>query len=311
MITGTSSGIGAATALACARAGMDSVLTARRPDRLQEVAEQVKELGRSAEVVVGDVTDEGLSGRLLDAARERFGRFDAVFANAGYGHGGPMHELDEAALRRIFDVNFFAAMALLREAARRLVAEKRRGHLLMCSSTLSKFALPTGGAYAATKAAQSRCASRCWSFGRGASMLELSAANQRVEARKPSSFGIRAASMFRRFIRSRRGRSFSPSPPESAGEARRPSGHRAEGGASASRRRYQGGARAGSQGGGVLPPSAKAGGLDKHRGLGGCRPHLGLPGHPGFRRPLPPAVLMTVRQSRAPGFRRQSLGRRC
>ena len=156
MITGASSGIGAATALACARVGMDSVLTARRADRLQEVAEQVKELGRSAEVVVGDVTDDGLSSRLLDAARERFGRFDAVFANAGYGHGGPMHELDDADLRRIFDVNFFAAMDLLREATRRLTAEKRRGHLLMCASTLSKFALPTGGAYAATKAAQSQ-----------------------------------------------------------------------------------------------------------------------------------------------------------
>lgn len=154
VITGASSGIGAATALACARAGMHAVLHGRRAERLEGVARQVRELGRQAVVVVGDVTEPGLSTRLLDAAQASFGTFYAVFANAGYGVHRPMHELDDATLRRIFDVNFFAAVDLLREAARRLIAARRRGHLLMCSSAASRFVLPEFAAYTATKAAQ-------------------------------------------------------------------------------------------------------------------------------------------------------------
>jgi short-subunit dehydrogenase len=154
VITGASSGIGAATALACARAGMDLVLNARRAEPLEAVAGEARKLGRGVELVIGDVTDAGMSARLLDAAERRFGRFDVVFANAGYGLNKPLHELDDAALRRIFDVNFFAASDLLREAARRLIAARRRGHLLMCSSSIAKFTLPTFAAYSATKAAQ-------------------------------------------------------------------------------------------------------------------------------------------------------------
>jgi NAD(P)-dependent dehydrogenase (short-subunit alcohol dehydrogenase family) len=154
IITGASSGIGAATALACARAGMDVVLNARRPERLAAVAAQVAQLGRHAATVAGDAADEHLPDRLLDTAAQRFGRFDVVFANAGYGQHAAMHEMDEADLRRIFEVNFFAANRLLCAAARRLISQQRPGHLLMCSSAVAKFALPTFSAYSATKAAQ-------------------------------------------------------------------------------------------------------------------------------------------------------------
>ena len=93
VVTGASSGIGAATAIECAKAGMDVVLNARRSDRLEEIAEHVRRTGREPATVVGDVTDEGISRRMLDVATERFGRFDAIFANAGYGFRTPMHEL--------------------------------------------------------------------------------------------------------------------------------------------------------------------------------------------------------------------------
>ena len=154
VITGASSGIGSATALACAQAGMDLVLNARRAEKLQEVAQQVGQEGRRAEVVVGDVTEPGMSARLLDAAEQGFGRFDAVFANAGFGIRRLVTDLAEPELREIFEVNFFAAAELLREAARRLMAARRRGHLLMCSSCVARFTLPEYGAYCATKAAQ-------------------------------------------------------------------------------------------------------------------------------------------------------------
>lgn len=154
IITGASSGIGAATALACARAGMDLVLNGRDADRLRWVAEQVHGIGRRAEAVAGDVTEGGLNARLLDTACDAFGGFYAVFANAGYGYKTPAHELPMDALRRMFDVNFFATYELVAEAARRLVAEEQPGHLLMCSSALAKFTMINFSAYSATKAAQ-------------------------------------------------------------------------------------------------------------------------------------------------------------
>ena len=154
IITGGSSGIGAATAVACARAGIDVLLNGRRPDRLAAVADRVRQAGRRAELVVGDVIEPGLNARLLDVAQERFGRFDVVFANAGYGFKRATHETEPAELRAIFEVNFFAGVELLRDAARRLIAARRPGHLLMCSSAVAKFTLHNFAAYSATKAAQ-------------------------------------------------------------------------------------------------------------------------------------------------------------
>jgi short-subunit dehydrogenase len=154
VITGASSGIGAATALACARAGMDVVLNARRADKLDAVADRVRQAGARPVTVNGDVTDPDHPARVLDAARDRFGRFDAVFANAGYGFDKAAHEVTDQELRRIFDVNFFAGVDLLNAAVSRLLAESRPGHLLMCSSCLGKFTLPGHSAYSATKAAQ-------------------------------------------------------------------------------------------------------------------------------------------------------------
>jgi short-subunit dehydrogenase len=154
IITGASSGIGAATSLLCAEAGMDVVISARREDCLREVAGQIEDRGRRAVLVVGDVTETGMSQRLLDAAEQEFGRFDVVFANAGYGMNKAVLDTTDEEWRRMFDVNFFSGLELLRAAAQRLIARDRPGHLLMCSSCLSKFALPRHATYAATKAAQ-------------------------------------------------------------------------------------------------------------------------------------------------------------
>ncbi len=154
IITGASSGIGAATAIQCAKAGMDTVLNARRADRLEQVADHVRQCGRKAEIVVGDVTEEGMSQRMLDTAQDAYGQFDVVFANAGYGFERSVVQMADQELRQIFDVNFFASFDLIREAAKRLINDQRPGHLLMCSSCLAKFTLPFFSAYSATKAAQ-------------------------------------------------------------------------------------------------------------------------------------------------------------
>ncbi len=154
IITGASSGIGAATAVEAARRGMHVVITARREDKLNDVAARVRALNRRAEIVIGDVSDAGMSDRLLDAAHSAFGGFDFVFANAGYGLGKSVLETSERDLRDMFEVNFFSGVDLLRKSAQRLIAQNKPGHLLMCSSCLSKFTLARSGPYSATKAAQ-------------------------------------------------------------------------------------------------------------------------------------------------------------
>ncbi len=154
IITGASSGIGAATAVRCAMAGMDLVINARRAERLEDVASSIAEQGRRAVIVVGDVTEDGISRHRLEAAENEFGEVYAVFANAGYGMNKTVISNSDQDLRRMFDVNFFAATELLRMAGRRLMDSERPGHLLMCSSCVSKFALPNHGAYSATKSAQ-------------------------------------------------------------------------------------------------------------------------------------------------------------
>jgi short-subunit dehydrogenase len=154
IITGASAGIGEATALQCAEAGMHVVANARRADRLSELAGQIERRGRQVELVVGDVADGDMVERLLDAATARFGGYYAVFANAGYGLDRPVLEVSDQEHRRIFDVNYFASVDLVREAARRLIGLEQTGHLLMCSSCVAKFTLPGHSAYSATKAAQ-------------------------------------------------------------------------------------------------------------------------------------------------------------
>ncbi|RMH25787.1 MAG: SDR family NAD(P)-dependent oxidoreductase [Planctomycetota bacterium] len=152
-ITGASAGIGAATAVACADAGMPVLLAARREDRLVEVADGIRERGGKAEVFVVDVADPDACRRMIAAAEDAFGPLYAVFANAGYGVERAMHEITEEELRGIFDVNFFGSMHTVWPAVERFI-ERRTGHVLFCSSCLARFPLPYYAAYSATKASQ-------------------------------------------------------------------------------------------------------------------------------------------------------------
>lgn len=158
VITGASSGIGAATAIACAREGMRVVLGARRKDKLEAIAESVRNAGGEASIVVGDVTDDDNAVALLDEAERAFGGFDMVFANAGYGVEAAFTAMTHDDFRKMFEVNFFASVELGREAAHRWLEAKRGGHLIICSSCLAKFTMPYYGVYAATKSAQAMVA---------------------------------------------------------------------------------------------------------------------------------------------------------
>jgi len=148
LITGASSGIGAATAKACVQQGMRCVVSARREDRLNTLAD---ELGELCVPIAGDVTDRGFNERLLEEAGDIY----AVFVNAGHGLDQEMIDcsLDQfRGFRDLFELNVFAAVELASLAAHRMV-ENKSGHILLCASCLSKFATPQHGAYCASKSA--------------------------------------------------------------------------------------------------------------------------------------------------------------
>lgn len=152
-ITGASSGIGRVTALQCARAGMPVVVGARREDRLRELVVEIERGGGKAIAVPCDVRRPEDCESLVRVCVERFGTIYAVFANAGYGIEGEIHETRDADLREIFEVNFWGTLNTIRPAMPHLLGAGR-GHVLICSSVVSKLSIPMLGAYCATKAAQ-------------------------------------------------------------------------------------------------------------------------------------------------------------
>ena len=83
VVTGAGRGIGAATAVALAEAGADVVIAARSPDQLEATATAIETAGRSAHVVLADLSDTAEAARLSGAAREAFGRLDVVVNNVG------------------------------------------------------------------------------------------------------------------------------------------------------------------------------------------------------------------------------------
>lgn len=182
-ITGASSGIGAAIALACAGAGMPVALGARRADRLRAVADRITAAGGKAFTFELDVRDAAACAAFLDRGAAALGPIYAVCANAGYGLERAVHLTDDAALRAIFETNFFGSMNIVRPAVERMLAAPApsngapRGHVLLVSSCLAKMTVPMYGAYSATKAAQNH-------IGR-AMRLELAPLGVRVSTIHP------------------------------------------------------------------------------------------------------------------------------
>ncbi len=148
LITGASSGIGAATARAAAEAGHRVVLGARREPELERLA---AELGgpERAIAVPCDVTEWLDNERLAAAAIEAFGRFDAVFANAGFGAARGFLEESPEQWREMVLTNVLGVAQTIRATLPHLL-ERDAGHYLITSSVAGRRALP-GSLYSATK----------------------------------------------------------------------------------------------------------------------------------------------------------------
>jgi NADP-dependent 3-hydroxy acid dehydrogenase YdfG len=147
LITGASSGIGAATARHAARAGYRVVLAARSTDRLTELADELGGPERALAMRC-DVTEWDQQKAVVEAAIEQFGRLDVAFANAGFGATRGFQNESPEQWRSMVLTNVYGAALTIRATLPQLT--KARGHLLLTGSVAGRRALP-GSLYSATK----------------------------------------------------------------------------------------------------------------------------------------------------------------
>ncbi len=150
IVTGASAGIGQATAVALARRGYAVVVSARRAEKLAEVADACRAAGSEGIVKVADVSDQAQVDELVNSTVSRLGRLDVMVNNAGYGLRARVHETSDEQMRAIFDVNFHGVFHGCRAAAP-VMMRQRSGHIFNVSSVIGKRGSPFNGAYCATK----------------------------------------------------------------------------------------------------------------------------------------------------------------
>jgi short-subunit dehydrogenase len=149
IVTGASSGIGRAVVSELVRGGASVVALARRQERLQELAEALAAPDQFA-WIAGDVTRHEDRLVALELCRQRFGGLNTLVNNAGVGGQGPFAEADEARLRTIMEVNFFAAAQFIREALPQL-RSANSPLVVNVGSVLGHTAVPGKSEYCASK----------------------------------------------------------------------------------------------------------------------------------------------------------------
>ena len=150
VVTGASSGIGAATAVALGRLGWPVALGARRLDRLQEVARQVEKAGGGSFVHALDVAEPSSIETFFAAAEEALGPLEVIVSNAGIGIPALLHRADAETLRREVTTNLLGPMWLARRAIPPLL-ELGRGELVFVSSLNAALPRTYQAAYTASK----------------------------------------------------------------------------------------------------------------------------------------------------------------
>ena len=147
VVTGASSGIGEACAVAFAAKGAKVVLAARRAERLAGLVER---LGDAALAVTTDVTDEAAVQNLFDRAVERFGTVDVLINNAGIADSTAVYEMSLETWHQVIETNLTSAF-LCSRAAFRVMKERRRGRILNIGSISARVPRANSPAYAASK----------------------------------------------------------------------------------------------------------------------------------------------------------------
>ena len=171
IVTGSTSGIGHAIARRLHADGLDVVITGRDEVRGERVRE---ELGERAVFVAVDLTSPGGAAALATTAIDRFGRLDVVVNNAAIDHTEHLLEAPTDDVRRVFEVNTIAAIAVLQESAKRM---EDGGAIINITSRLATIGVPTMGIYSASKGAIKALTT--------AAAVELAPRNIRVNAVAP------------------------------------------------------------------------------------------------------------------------------
>jgi NAD(P)-dependent dehydrogenase (short-subunit alcohol dehydrogenase family) len=149
LVTGTSSGIGLATAVAAARAGFTTVATVRDVDRAVALRDAVARAQVKVDILRLDVTDADSVETGVRTVVERYGRLDALVNNAGVGHLGTVELTPLADLRAVMEVDFFGAVAMTRAAMPHLRASG--GRVITIGAVRGVIGQPFNEAYSAAK----------------------------------------------------------------------------------------------------------------------------------------------------------------
>jgi NAD(P)-dependent dehydrogenase (short-subunit alcohol dehydrogenase family) len=152
MITGASSGIGAAAARHFAEQGAAVLLMARRRERLDRLAAEINAAGGRAESCAGDVTSPADVERAVSTAVARFGSLTAAFNNAGWGTAGtPLHQVPDEMYEQIMEVNLRGVWNCMRRQIPVMLEQGVPGAIVNTSSTAGQFATGAVAPYVAAK----------------------------------------------------------------------------------------------------------------------------------------------------------------
>ena len=150
VITGASSGLGAATARYLAARGATVVLGARRRERIEALADELKRAGTQALAMTTDVTDREQVKALVDAAVQNFGRVDMMLNNAGLMQQSPLERLKVDEWDNMIDINIKGVLYGIAAALPHMQRQKA-GHIINVSSVAGHKVTPAGAVYSATK----------------------------------------------------------------------------------------------------------------------------------------------------------------
>ena len=150
IVTGASSGIGEATAIALAAAGAKVAIAARRSERLETLTQRIQQNGGEALPITADVANEAQVQDMVSATKDKWGRVDILVNNAGVMLLGPVYQANTEDWRRMFDVNVLGLMYAT-HAILPLMKAQGEGHIVNISSVAGRVANAGTGVYNATK----------------------------------------------------------------------------------------------------------------------------------------------------------------
>ncbi|MEX2601840.1 MAG: SDR family oxidoreductase [Balneolaceae bacterium] len=149
-ITGASSGIGEALAIAFHKQGANLIISSRRPNELERVKAACRTGSGRIEILPLDLSHTASHREAVADAISRFGHIDMLLNNGGISQRGLAHETEIDVIRQVMEVNFFGTVSLTKELLPHLI-ERKSGHIVVMSSVMGKFGTRLRSSYAASK----------------------------------------------------------------------------------------------------------------------------------------------------------------